>query len=725
MDSLPPLVLLTGVLATEAPGTIRLPRKFVSGLELYARRYPGPVRVLLHPGEDRTNLDGYDVDLRTAPFEAEVVVYDGPKLRDRLLDAGVVLGGPHHLLGDLAGFLRDRAIPYVYCTEYSLRTRLQIVGAGTRNPLRAARRAVWEMGEEAKSLDQVRKATAIQCNGTPTFSLYRHLSRDALLYFDTRIDADMMPTREQVLARVDAGRGRPIRLVFSGRFHTMKGVDHLPEVAAALVRLGIPFEMHLFGAGELDDALREQTSKLGLADHVVFHGAVDFAEELVPWVRANADLFVCCHRQGDPSCTYLETLSCGVPIAGYANEAWEGLLREAPGVGVAVRMDDPKALAEAVARYAGDPHALRAASVAALDFASQHLFAPTFERRVEQLRRVAEEGVKARRRGGARGVERARTSATRPRPKLELASPAPVLLHVGFPKTGSTWLQRHVFGGEGAGFYSPWVDEPRAHFLQPNPYRLSPEKARDAFAPGLEEARRRGLVPVITDEWLTGNQVTADYRGKYVADVLAKAFPDGRVLIVIREQREMLVSSYREYVLCGGALSLEQFLGAGATVEGFDPHCRLDHLEYDLTIGYYRSLYPDGQLMVEPFERMTADPEDFYARLAAFAGARGTCPPRAVANNVGLRGAALVARRALNNLDQPFTFQFDRAPLRRAVIARATSIAGRFAPRAADARVEQRLRDRIAELVGTTYVESNARTSALIGVDLATYGYSS
>lgn len=33
-----------------------------------------------------------------------------------------------------------------------------------------------------------------------------------------------------------------------------------------------------------------------------------------------------CHRQGDPSCTYLETYACGMPIVGYNNQAHQGIL---------------------------------------------------------------------------------------------------------------------------------------------------------------------------------------------------------------------------------------------------------------------------------------------------------------------------------------------------------------------------------------------------------------
>jgi hypothetical protein len=198
-----------------------------------------------------------------------------------------------------------------------------------------------------------------------------------------------------------------------------------------------------------------------------------------------------------------------------------------------------------------------------------------------------------------------------------------MLIHVGYPKTGSTCLQQDLSSRPAAGFWSPWRLEAKEQFLLSNPYRFSAERVRSVFEPGIEEARQRGLVAVISDEWLIGNQVTADYRGKQIAEQLAAVFPGARVLIVLREQESMLLSSYREYVVCGGSETLEEFIGA-AVRPGFEPHCLRDYLEYDLGLAHYRDLFRPEAVMVEPFERMVADPVEFYRHLAVFCGARGS-----------------------------------------------------------------------------------------------------
>ena len=61
-------------------------------------------------------------------------------------------------------------------------------------------------------------------------------------------------------------------------------------------------------------AMRMAFSRYELWGEVQFRGNLDFKHRLVPLLQNEIDLFVCPHVQGDPSCTYLETMACGVPL---------------------------------------------------------------------------------------------------------------------------------------------------------------------------------------------------------------------------------------------------------------------------------------------------------------------------------------------------------------------------------------------------------------------------
>ena len=78
------------------------------------------------------------------------------------------------------------------------------------------------------------------------------------------------------------------------------------------------------GGGSPSRTFQVEIARRLLDRRVEFKGTLDFAREFVPFMRDEVDAFVCCRFQGNPSCTYLRTMACGVPIAMYANEAFIG-----------------------------------------------------------------------------------------------------------------------------------------------------------------------------------------------------------------------------------------------------------------------------------------------------------------------------------------------------------------------------------------------------------------
>jgi glycosyltransferase involved in cell wall biosynthesis len=154
------------------------------------------------------------------------------------------------------------------------------------------------------------------------------------------------------------------------------------------------FELDIFGSGSRGEPLREAVKRHGLEARVRINDPLHFEDELVPWMREHADLFLCCHPQSDPSCTYMETLGCGVPIAGFANRAWSGILEQAP-VGWAVPIGDATGLARQVLALDKQRELIVAAAQDAISLAASHTFESTFERRVTHLLEVARTSSKA------------------------------------------------------------------------------------------------------------------------------------------------------------------------------------------------------------------------------------------------------------------------------------------------------------------------------------------
>lgn len=385
------LVVLPSLQAVvEADGRVVVTQKFVEGMREYAKQWHGPVTAVVEQTTERSNnLDNMTVVPAALEFGLEVMSFRDPRLAQLVAGAAIVLGGTDYRQNHLAALCRAYGTPWVVATEYTLTTRKQIIAAETSNALVKWRRYWWERRQEAANRSSVRSATGVQCNGTPTYLDYREINEDAMLYFDTRTTYEMLPDQDRLERRLASlVSGEPLRLVFSGRLIGMKGADHLPSFAAELRRLGVPFTLDICGAGDLDEGLRAAITRLDLYGQVRFRGCLDFKTQLMPLLQDEVDLFICPHRQGDPSCTYLETLACGVPIVGYANEAWSGLL-DLSGCGRQVTLDDYKLLASAVARLHADRDTVAKLSLKAWDFAQDHTFEATFARRIEHLRDCA------------------------------------------------------------------------------------------------------------------------------------------------------------------------------------------------------------------------------------------------------------------------------------------------------------------------------------------------
>lgn len=365
-------------------------RKFIAGMECFARHWGGPTAALLEPTPQATdNLDNVEVDTTRLGFELKIMGFDEPELEDEIRRSRIVAPFASYRQNHVGALCLRLGVPYVYFTEYSLRTRLQIVRCEAPNPIVRMRRYWWELHQERKNRDGIRAAAGVQCGGTPTYDAYRRINEDRLLYFGSRARMDMLPSEAELRRRTESMlSGRPLRLVYSGRLIKMKGVDHLPRLARELVGAGVPFELYVFGGGVLEDELVEEVRRSRLEGCVHVEGILDFESELVPFVKERADVFVCCHRQGDPSETYLETLQCGVPIIGYDNEAFLGVLEHAK-VGWSVRMDQPAAMAERLGELHRNRSELAEAATRALRFGREHTFERTFRRRVDHLRAIA------------------------------------------------------------------------------------------------------------------------------------------------------------------------------------------------------------------------------------------------------------------------------------------------------------------------------------------------
>ncbi|QFS83194.1 Glycosyltransferase Gtf1 [Roseivivax sp. THAF40] len=374
---------------------ITLDRKFVEGMRHHVASWPGSVAVLLREGAGNIPFGAMEIDPASEPYDLRIIAAHAPVTARDVDGADLLLcSADDDRNFGVEAVAASCGIPLVASLEYTLETRLRIAALDTTksSPRRAlsALRIAWR---DRKRRALLSGAAALQANGYPAHALCRRFDPQALLYLDNRMTADLFASPEDQSARhARLMSGAPLRLVYSGRLEPMKGAQDLAPVATALLARNIPFTLDIFGAGSLRGRIADQIAQGGLEDHVTLHDPVDFATELVPWLRRNADIYLCCHRQSDPSCTYLENMGCGLAVAGYANGMWAALAK-ASRAGRASALGDVSALAAEVAAFDADREGLIQASKNAHDFARGHDVETEFRARMEHLAGLAGQGA--------------------------------------------------------------------------------------------------------------------------------------------------------------------------------------------------------------------------------------------------------------------------------------------------------------------------------------------
>lgn len=181
------------------------------------------------------------------------------------------------------------------------------------------------------------------------------------------------------------------------------------------------------------------------------------------------------------------------------------------------------------------------------------------------------------------------------------------LIHVGFPKCASTFLQRwfeshpdiHYREGAIGGFESTFGI---ADLARANGPRL------------LVTSTERFVVPLpmpsgdqTIDKSIQSHAPDAQAR---LCDLLAALSPGASILIVVRGYAELFKSLYSEYLKLGGREGFGKF---AATMNLCDPEATYFHFDRVIEM-YERSAGPD-RVLVLPYELLRDDPEGFLQRI--------------------------------------------------------------------------------------------------------------
>lgn len=194
---------------------------------------------------------------------------------------------------------------------------------------------------------------------------------------------------------------------------------------------------------------------------------------------------------------------------------------------------------------------------------------------------------------------------------------ARLLLHVGYHKTATSWMQQRLFVHEHGYHQIARHREVWEHVVAPHGLLFDPESMRRVIAKGLSELPA-GMVPVISSEILSGHPFFGGMGSDDFARRLKAIAPDARILISIRSQMRILTSVYMQYLLRRGTMSPELFF-AGDPELGFYGF-RPEHFEYHRLVMLYQDLFGAENVHIITQESLRTEMDGATLRLASFAG---------------------------------------------------------------------------------------------------------
>jgi hypothetical protein len=197
---------------------------------------------------------------------------------------------------------------------------------------------------------------------------------------------------------------------------------------------------------------------------------------------------------------------------------------------------------------------------------------------------------------------------------------------------------------------------------------------------------------------------------------------------VIREQRDIIRSSYQMYLRGNGLASLKHYLNAPRAPRAM-PFFHLDYYKYDRLIAYYQRLFGRERVLALPYELLAKNGEAFAGAILRHAGARpirdlpfGETPKKS------WPAFAVALKRYMNPfadrvVQNGYSWLCPDIRLRYVQNWAFRRVFNPLSPDWLNRPIDRRWRRIIAARVEGYYADSNRATSVLIGYDLAALGY--
>lgn len=206
-----------------------------------------------------------------------------------------------------------------------------------------------------------------------------------------------------------------------------------------------------------------------------------------------------------------------------------------------------------------------------------------------------------------------------------------IFLHIGMPKSASTFLQEEVFSVIPDIYFTTLTKClikkcPIANFIDRyrycNPMNFDFQLEKNLIDRFINH-RNEGKF-IISWEGLCGDPFNNFSNSITMANALKSLFPSAQILIIVRKQADLIHSLYLQLLHQYHSMSFQQFINYCRFDVGYMPSwwhgVRVDAsgLNYLKLYNYYAELYNSESISVIPYELLLSDPDMFFASISNY-----------------------------------------------------------------------------------------------------------
>lgn len=308
----------------------------------------------------------------------------------------------------------------------------------------------------------------------------------------------------------------------------------------------------------------------------------------------------------------------------------------------------------------------------------------------------------------------------------------PLLIHIGFQRTMTTWLQKELFSYPNNDFQIVGGDTETDHksrtthiFSTLPPFENYATALHDLLDNGITAAYKNNKIPIISNEALCGNIFSGCRESKIIADSLKEAFPHAKIYIGIREQTDLIYSNWIRYITSGGYARPKEWIAEKHYKDLKYPLFTPQAYLFDSVVKYYQNLFGSENVLTQPIELFKKCPETYIENIHKLLDIKNQShgPTHKLVNEGHDIAHIMITRHVNCALGHPL-FKENRIKAKlRETLNKSSKILANFIPTRYKKEMKNTFKIEIDKTIGDYFRESNSNLEKLIKQDLQEYGF--